>query len=79
MRTGDSVLLDVEALVRDALVLALPMAARCSTECRGLCPGCGADLRVEPCRCASENDVIDPRLARLAAWRGRRSESGAAS
>jgi uncharacterized protein len=79
VRTGDSVLLDVEALVRDALVLALPMVARCSTECRGLCPGCGADLRVEPCRCASESDVIDPRLARLAAWRGRRSESGAAS
>ena len=28
-----------------------------------LCPGCGADLNVEPCRCKKE---IDPRLAKLA-------------
>lgn len=23
----------------------------CSEDCKGLCPGCGADLNVEPCRC----------------------------
>ncbi|MDR7417530.1 MAG: DUF177 domain-containing protein [Armatimonadota bacterium] len=79
LRAGDNVWLDVEALIRDALVLALPMVARCGPDCRGLCPGCGADLGREPCRCAREDDTVDPRLARLAEWRGHRSESGPAS
>lgn len=38
---------DVEQTVRDAVVLALPLAPLCSADCPGLCPDCGerwADL-----------------------------------
>jgi uncharacterized protein len=80
LHIGDGVFLDAEALARDALVLALPMVARCSPECRGLCPRCGANLRLEPCGCpveTDERDTIDPRLASLAVWQKGPSSSGA--
>ncbi len=43
--------LDVTAEVLDALLLSVPMKLLCSEDCRGLCPGCGANLNLEPCRC----------------------------
>ncbi len=56
--------LDVGAVVREELILALPVHALCQESCKGLCVGCGADLNCEPCRCAALG--VDPRLARLA-------------
>ena len=44
--------------------LALPMKVICSSDCRGLCPHCGANLNNEECRC--EKSGADPRLAPLA-------------
>jgi len=38
--------------------------AYCSSDCRGLCPQCGANLNLGPCAC--KTDQIDPRLAVLA-------------
>jgi uncharacterized protein len=72
---GDAVTLDVDALAREALVLELPMVSLCDSDCKGLCDQCGADLRIEPCRCAhhasdaDERTTADPRLSPLAAWR----------
>jgi uncharacterized protein len=80
VQAGESIELDVEMLARDALVLALPMAAHCSPDCPGLCAGCGANLRLEACRCAQEPAgaaAVDPRLAPLARW-GQGRSSGAA-
>jgi uncharacterized protein len=37
--------LDLGPLVRDAIVLELPMAPLCREDCLGLCPQCGADRR----------------------------------
>lgn len=37
-------LLDTEPMVRDAVVLALPLLALCREECPGLCQECGAKL-----------------------------------
>ncbi len=34
--------LDLEPVVRDAVVLALPLAPLCQEDCAGLCPDCGA-------------------------------------
>lgn len=62
--------LDVEALAREVLVLALPMVLTCRPDCRGLCGRCGADLRDGKCEC--DTPTIDPRLAPLAALRERR-------
>jgi uncharacterized protein len=65
--TGDEI--DAEALARDAIALALPLAPLCREECRGLCPNCGRDLNDGPCDCRFEE--TDPRWAPLEALRER--------
>jgi uncharacterized protein len=40
----DGDLLDLEPVLRDAVVLALPLAPLCSDDCTGLCPDCGVRL-----------------------------------
>ncbi|HUJ65482.1 MAG TPA: DUF177 domain-containing protein [Acidimicrobiales bacterium] len=55
--------LDLEPLVRDALLLELPLAPLCHEGCLGLCPTCGADLNEGPCPCPSPSG--DPRWAVL--------------
>jgi uncharacterized protein len=51
-------------ILSEQVLLALPMKAICQTDCRGLCPSCGANLNHEGCRC--ETHATDPRLAPLA-------------
>ena len=58
---GDEV--DLDEVAATAFVLAMESKNLCSEDCKGLCPGCGADLNVEACRCRPE---VDPRLAALA-------------
>lgn len=55
--------IDVTDVVRQNVLLALPLAPRCRDDCRGLCPRCGADRNQVDCGC--EDDDIDPRLAPL--------------
>lgn len=59
----DGDLLDLEPVVRDALVLALPLSPLCSPDCPGLCVDCGA--RLTP---GHSHDKIDPRWAGLAEY-----------
>jgi len=47
--------------------LAIPMKVICRSDCRGLCPQCGANLNNEECRC--EARAADPRLAPLARFK----------
>lgn len=54
--------LDLRPMVRDAVVLELPLAPLCRDDCRGLCPHCGIDRNVEACRCVAPRD---PRWANL--------------
>jgi len=58
---GDHI--DMEPLVREALLLDLPLAPLCSPDCAGLCPTCGADLNLGPCGCPPA--PADPRWAAL--------------
>lgn len=54
---------DVEQVVRDALVLELPLAPLCRPDCAGLCPDCGekwADLAPD-----HGHETLDPRWAAL--------------
>ena len=55
--------LELDELMREVFLLEMDTKNLCSEDCKGLCPGCGADLNVEPCRCKKE---IDPRWAKLA-------------
>ena len=55
--------LELDELMREVFLLEMDTKNLCSEDCKGLCPGCGADLNREPCRCKKE---IDPRWAKLA-------------
>lgn len=55
--------LDVEPMLRERLLLAIPYAPLCKDECLGLCSRCGANLNDSECGC--DRKVIDPRLAAL--------------
>ncbi|MBV9291983.1 MAG: DUF177 domain-containing protein [Frankiales bacterium] len=57
--------IDIEPVVRDAVVLGLPLNPVCSEDCPGLCAGCGGSLRDLPDD--HHHDEIDPRWAALAA------------
>ena len=44
-------LLDSQELIRQNLLLALPIQPLCRPDCRGLCPACGENLNVRKCTC----------------------------
>lgn len=44
-------IVDIDGIVREAVVLALPDQILCSATCKGLCPRCGHDLNEGPCGC----------------------------
>ena len=50
-------------VLAEQVLLALPMKVICRSDCRGLCPHCGANLNNEDCRC--ETHAADARLAPL--------------
>lgn len=45
---------DITQDIREELLLTLPTRFLCSEECKGLCPGCGADLNVKKCTCGKK-------------------------
>lgn len=48
---------DMAAVLREQVDLALPYRVLCRDECRGLCPRCGTDLNFSECRCEPEPDA----------------------
>jgi uncharacterized protein len=64
---GEGILL--EDVLREQVLLALPLKIICRDDCKGLCPQCGKNLNQEQCSCAMP--VEDPRWAALKEIRGR--------
>lgn len=60
--TGEEIELD--PLLEEDFLLAMPMFPLCEEDCKGLCPTCGVNRNERPCSC--KNERIDPRLAGLA-------------
>lgn len=60
---ADGAWADLEALLRDTLVEALPLQPLCSEDCQGLCSQCGVDLNEHP---DHHHEVTDIRFAALA-------------
>ena len=56
-------LVDVKELIRENILLALPVKPLCREGCRGLCPQCGMNLNEGTCRCPSGSP--DPRWRSL--------------
>ncbi len=55
--------LDLFSLVRDDILLEMPIKHLCSEGCLGLCPRCGQNLNEGSCGCKKE--AVDPRMAAL--------------
>ncbi len=56
--------IDLGGIVREQILLALPMdAPLCREDCKGLCPACGKDLNQAECGC--DRTPKDPRWAAL--------------
>lgn len=68
----DGVELDLDTVVREQLILAMPMRPLCREDCKGLCDQCGHDLNQGPCAHQAEPRT-DPRLVKLAGLRGKPS------
>jgi uncharacterized protein len=56
-------LVDLEPLLRDAVVLALPFQPLCTEDCPGLCAECGARLADDPDH--GHDAPVDPRWTAL--------------
>ena len=55
--------IEVSDIVREQILLALPMKPICREDCKGLCPHCGRNRNTEACNCQTFS--ADPRLAPL--------------
>jgi uncharacterized protein len=64
---GDS--LALEDVLREQVLLSLPLKTLCKPDCKGLCPRCGVDRNRQPCSC--DVGPSDPRWEALAGLRSR--------
>jgi uncharacterized protein len=55
---------DLWPLLREQIILSIPMAVLCKEDCRGLCPSCGLDRNQASCSCQAA-----PTLSPFAALR----------
>mgnify|MGYP001812607588 CR=1 FL=1 len=58
-------ILDLGEVIRQELLMAVPMGALCRPDCAGLCSRCGGNRNLGECQC--EESLPDPRWAELAA------------
>jgi uncharacterized protein len=58
---GDG-MIDLEPMVRDAVLLSMPFSPLCRPDCLGLCERCGGDRNLGECHCPPRRD---PRWAGL--------------
>ena len=59
----DGEAIDLDDVVREEIMLAVPGHVLCEENCQGLCPVCGMDRNVSACKCESE--AVDPRWEKL--------------
>jgi uncharacterized protein len=46
--------IEISAMVRDKLLLSIPLQPHCMVGCKGLCPSCGVNRNVVSCQCGAE-------------------------
>ena len=52
--------IDLTDGVREDIFLGLPIKVLCSEDCKGICPGCGANLNKEKCTCPAKPPESTP-------------------
>ena len=59
----DGQAIDVDEVVKEQVLLAVPSRMLCREDCQGICPECGKDRNTGDCGCTT--DDTDPRWAAL--------------
>lgn len=59
----DGEAIDVDEIVKEQILLAVPTRMLCREDCKGICPECGIDRNTGECGCVTKE--IDPRWAAL--------------
>jgi uncharacterized protein len=59
-------------ILHEQVLLALPMKALCTVDCKGLCPSCGTNLNLKTCNCPKEH--FNPNMAALLEMKRRMEE-----
>jgi uncharacterized protein len=59
----DGKAIDIDEIVKEQILLAVPTRMLCREDCKGICPECGIDRNSGECTCVT--DDIDPRWAAL--------------
>jgi len=59
----DGEAIDVDEIVKEQILLAVPTRTLCRPDCKGICPACGIDKNTGDCAC--ETKEVDPRWAAL--------------
>jgi uncharacterized protein len=55
--------------IREVMILSYPVKVLCKESCKGLCPGCGADLNRESCTCVKKSARVEESpFGHLADW-----------
>jgi uncharacterized protein len=49
--------LDLDIILKNYIILSLPMKQVCSNDCKGLCPICGKNLNEKKCDCTEKNNI----------------------
>ncbi len=64
---------DLTEDIREAIILAFPSYPVCSSDCKGLCPQCGANKNTSECNCKPPDEVRWAALDGLGQKKERRS------
>ena len=59
----DGQTIDVDEIVKEQILLAVPTRMLCRPDCKGICPVCGSDRNTGDCECETKD--VDPRWAAL--------------
>lgn len=59
----DGEAIDVDEMVKEQILLEVPVRTLCREDCQGICPECGIDRNSGQCKCTV--DEVDPRWAAL--------------
>jgi len=49
--------MELEDILREQILLLLPMQRVCKEDCQGICPTCGKNRNETPCECKQEHDA----------------------
>ena len=59
----DGEAIEVDEIVKEQILLAVPTRTLCRPDCKGICPDCGIDKNTGDCACGANE--VDPRWAAL--------------